>query len=42
MASKHTVKLYHFTPATNLPSIRKRGLVPAPLLAFPWRKDKAV
>ena len=35
--------LYHFTDAANLPGIRKRGLVPAPLLVFPrWQKHKGV
>ena len=38
-----TLTLYHFTDPANLPSIRERGLVPAPLLAFPaWQKHKGV
>ena len=31
----HPLTLYHFTPAENLPSIRKRGLVPRPLRLYP-------
>ncbi|HVA17460.1 MAG TPA: hypothetical protein VMV59_07070 [Candidatus Dormibacteraeota bacterium] len=33
MGLSEPIKLYHFTHAENLPSIRERGLVPAPLTA---------
>ena len=33
-------KLYHFTDEANLPSIRERGLIPAPLLAFQGREHQ--
>ena len=40
---REPLTLYHFTDRANLPSIRKHGLTPHPLLAFPGReREKAV
>jgi hypothetical protein len=38
--SKNWLTLYHFTDPANLPSIRERGLVPAPLRAHPGHEHR--